>query len=347
MKRKNEHTLIVRKRWIAVLVSLIAAIAIGVTCALCINPSKKVGVEGVDGGEVVTSTTATYSTANGTYNFTTASGNIANNKAGRLVNGDILNFSYSGGKTTITLPKGTYKLEVWGAQGGQGRYDYLTANPGKGGYSYGTINLASTTTAYVYPGGQGSIGRYRSTGSPVAGGFNGGGNSGYNGSSNYNNGGGSGGGGTDIRIGTDSLYARVIVAGGGGAGGNSWSVSAANGGAGGGASGQDGTSGGTSGAAAGSNNWGAPGGGGKATSGGVAGRYSSISVTANPGTFGVGGSGYTGNKNSAGGGGGGGWYGGGAGCQGHSAGSGAGGGGSGYVYTSSTAGSYPSAGRRK
>jgi len=32
--------------------------------------------------------------------------------------GDILNFDYTGTVQTVTLPKGTYKLECWGAQGG-------------------------------------------------------------------------------------------------------------------------------------------------------------------------------------------------------------------------------------
>jgi hypothetical protein len=32
-----------------------------------------------------------------------------------IQNGDIINCSYSGSVKTITLPKGTYKLECWGA----------------------------------------------------------------------------------------------------------------------------------------------------------------------------------------------------------------------------------------
>ncbi|MFR4462320.1 MAG: glycine rich domain-containing protein [Bacteroides xylanisolvens] len=48
--------------------------------------------------------------------------------------GDILNFDYT--VQTVSLPKGTYKLECWGAQGG-----YSSSNSGievgmggKGGY---------------------------------------------------------------------------------------------------------------------------------------------------------------------------------------------------------------------
>lgn len=257
-----------------------------------------------------------------------------------LKTGDILNCPYSGTYKNIALPKGTYKLECWGAQGGQGRYDYLSADPGKGGYSQGILSLTTNTSLYLYSGGMGQAGLQNATGNPVLGGFNGGGNSGQNGSSNHNNGGGSGGGASDIRIGSTSLYARVIVAGGGGAGGNSWSGSAATGGYGGGTTGGDGASGGTGNLSAGTNNWGSPGGSGSQTSGGVAGIYST--GNGNPGSFGQGGSGCVSANNSAGGGGGGGWYGGGAGAQGYSAGSGGGGGGSGYVYTSSTASNYPS-----
>ena len=252
-----------------------------------------------------------------------------------------VDYSYTGAVQTATLKAGTHKLEVWGAEGGEGSYDYLSAQGGKGGYSYGTLTLTSDTNVFIYVGGQGQHGLKNSTGSPVKGGFNGGGNSGYNGSSNNNNGGASGGGASDIRIGVDSLYSRVIVAGGGGGGGNSWSNSAATGGAGGGLNGIDGSSGGQSGASAGSSNWGSPGGKGSQTSGGVAGSYGSYAGST--GSFGQGGNGYSGTTNSsAGAGGGSGWYGGGPGSQGNSAGSGGGGGGSGYVYTSSTASSYPS-----
>ena len=111
-------------------------------------------------------------------------------------------FDYTGGAQSIQLLPGTYKLEVWGAQGGVG---YSNSAGGKGGYSSGVIVLSRPTTFYVYVGGN--------PGSTVAGGFNGGGS----GNQNRNDNGG-GGGGTDMRIGSTSLYARVIVAGGGGGG---------------------------------------------------------------------------------------------------------------------------------
>ena len=69
--------------------------------------------------------------------------------------GDILNCPYSGTYKTLTLPKGQYKLEVWGAQGG---YRSSTTYGGKGGYSVGTINLTTRTTVYLYAGGAGNTG---------------------------------------------------------------------------------------------------------------------------------------------------------------------------------------------
>lgn len=128
--------------------------------------------------------------------------------------GDILNFDYTGAVQSITLPKGIYKLECWGAQGG-----YSSSNSGievgmggKGGYSVGTITLNQKTPIYIYAGGVGSI----SGNGKADGGFPNGGSSW---ASNASEGAGGGGGSSDIRIGTDSLHARVIVAGGGGGGG--------------------------------------------------------------------------------------------------------------------------------
>ena len=129
--------------------------------------------------------------------------------------GDKLNFAYTGKVQTVTLPKGTYKLEVWGAQGG---YRSSSSYGGMGGYSVGTLTLKSKTTVYVYAGGSGNTGK-------TSGGFNGGGSR-----ETYNG----GGGGSDIRLRKDSLYARVIVAGGGGSDG----ASSRQGGYGGGDTGQ-------------------------------------------------------------------------------------------------------------
>ena len=196
----------------------------------------------------------------------------------------------------ITLGKGAHTLEVWGAQGGA----YNSYVGGKGGYSKGTLTLTEETTAFVYVGG------YPGTAKTA----------GFNGGSGTNNYGGGGGGASDIRLGTDSLYARVIVAGGGGGAG----YRSATGGAGGGTSGVAGSGTGTY----------AHGGGGTQTSGGTSAN------TSGAGTFGTGG----GSTSISGGGGGGGWYGGGHGQSGSQ--DSAGGGGSGYVYTADTASNCPS-----
>lgn len=225
-----------------------------------------------------------------------------------------MDFSYTGAVQTTTLAKGKYTIECWGAQGGY-------TGGGNGGYSVGTIELTAETTLYIYVGGQGSIGKLS------AGGFNGGGASGYHAS--Y---GGSGGGASDVRIGTDSLYARVIVAGGGGGG----FTSSYTGGVGGGTSGSAGKGYTTT----------TAGKGGTQTAGGAAGYYST-SLTGTAGTFGVGGNAATNSSSyNRATGGGGGWYGGGGtGYRNSSSyyarGSGGAGGGSGYVYTSDTAASYP------
>lgn len=233
----------------------------------------------------------------------------------QIKTGDILNCPYSGSSKSITLPKGTYKLEVWGAEGG---YRSSASYSGKGGYSIGTITLTEKTTLYLYAGGSGRTGG-------TAGGFNGGGKRG----SYYG-----GGGGSDIRVGTDSLYARVIVAGGGGSDGATNKSGKYGGGANGGIA---------------TENYGSIGYGGTQTgcSGGTSyvTTTQSTSTTAQSGTycgFGFGGNGIT-YANGYGGSGGGGWYGG---CGSYPDGSGdddrGGGGGSGYIYTSSTASNYPS-----
>lgn len=114
-------------------------------------------------------------------------------------NFDFQNFTYY----KVAVPtSGQYKFEVWGAQGG-------CNSGGKGGYSTGLVQLNSGDTLYVYVGGKGLCSS--ETIYSLMGGWNGGGFA-YKGS--YIT--GSGGGATDIRIQTNSLYSRAIVAGGGG-----------------------------------------------------------------------------------------------------------------------------------
>lgn len=231
----------------------------------------------------------------------------------------VYEFDYTGAVQSKTLNAGTYRLQCWGAQGGS----YSTTYGGKGGYSVGDLTLSTTTTLYIYVGGQGSG---SNTATTLTGGFNGGGG-GYGGASYYF---GSGGGGTDIRVGTDSLYARVIVAGGGGGCGSQSTSSSRRyaGGYGGG------TSGGTGSQRSTSYRGGT---GGSATAKGTSYNGSTADPTnynADLATFGVGGGRTSGTNRTAGGGGG--WYGGGFSA------SGGGGGGSGYVYTTSTKNNYPS-----
>jgi prepilin-type N-terminal cleavage/methylation domain-containing protein len=124
-------------------------------------------------------------------------------------------FPYLKGHYVVNVQtSGTYKLEVWGAEGSGIRLSGNTSSGrgGTGGYSSGIINLTSGTTLYIYTGGTGKS----SSQGTGTGGFNGGG-SGY--SSSIWEPGNGGGGATDIRIGGTSLYQRVIVAGGGGGGG--------------------------------------------------------------------------------------------------------------------------------
>ena len=228
-------------------------------------------------------------------------------------------YAYTGEMQSAILSPGIYTFECWGAQGGSAGGGV----GGKGGYSVGTLLLTSSATVYIYVGGHGAG---RTSSGLSAGGFNGGGDA-YVSRSTYNN--GSGGGASDIRIGQDSLYARVIVAGGGGGYGRYNSSNVFEGGYGGGASGGDGIGTGA-GATSGK--------GGTQTSVGDSyyGNNQNSTTYGNLAGFGVGGGAISGVTSYQTNGGGGGWYGGG-----YSQRAGAGGG-SGYVYTSSSASNYPS-----
>lgn len=184
-----------------------------------------------------------------------------------------------------------------------------------GGYSEGTLSLAEQTTLYLYTGGQGGNSSSSIQNTITAGGFNGGGKGKVRYYSKRYTSSGGGGGASDIRIGQDSLYARVIVAGGGGGDSGEGSLYTKV--------------------------------GGGTTSGSAVTEYQATQTKAGTnGSFGVGANstGY-GNYNYGPGGGGGGWYGGGASTS--VSDSNAeyrkyNGGGSGYVYSSSTASDYPS-----
>ena len=149
-------------------------------------------------------------------------------------------FAYTSDVIEYIVPaSGTYKLELWGASGGNKN----NFTGGLGSYVSGYIYLAKNTPLYLYIGGEGVEGT-------VTGGYNGG--SGViSGQETY---GSPGGGATDIRLvngewsSFESLKSRIIVAAGGG-GANNRNITSAtdlklygagNGGAGGGLTGYQG-----------------------------------------------------------------------------------------------------------
>ena len=155
-----------------------------------------------------------------TASFSIASTAFCAYSAGQVVK----TFDYNGGIQSLKIPcNGTYKLEVWGAQGGNSAHG---GTGGKGGYSYGNKTLTTSNTLYIGVGGQGTY--YGESYHPTTGDTNGG----------YNGGGAlvntywfsyttTGGGATHIALNTNrgelKNYASyksevLIVAGGGGAG---------------------------------------------------------------------------------------------------------------------------------
>ena len=57
----------------------------------------------------------------------------------RIEAGMVLDFAYTGAAQEITLPKGTYRLECWGAQGGDAKATH--AFGGHGGFASGVLKL--------------------------------------------------------------------------------------------------------------------------------------------------------------------------------------------------------------
>ena len=102
----------------------------------------------------------------------------------------VMDFAYTGTAQAISLPRGQYIIECWGAQGGS----YSSYYGGAGGYSVGTITLTKNSTdLYIYVGGQPEA--TTSTGE-TPGGFNGGGK-GCSRTYNYSSYGQGGGAGTN------------------------------------------------------------------------------------------------------------------------------------------------------
>lgn len=134
--------------------------------------------------------------------------------------GSIVNFTYPCGNEKTDchplegyFPKGTYKLELWGAEGGRA-FNQLG---GYGGYSTGKITFSSRTRAFLYIGAQGpsTTSGYSALSKKA---FNGGGSGRQSHDTSYMA--SSGGGSTDIRLLEDDVYHRLIISGGGGGPGN-------------------------------------------------------------------------------------------------------------------------------
>ncbi|MDR0551583.1 MAG: hypothetical protein LBG72_06160 [Spirochaetaceae bacterium] len=134
-------------------------------------------------------------------------------------------FTATGAVQPWTAPAaGSYKIEVWGAQGantGNGQSNIVsgfTGNRkiqygGKGGYSYGEIDLGLGNVFYINVGKQGQ--NITASTIPTAGGWNGGGKGGKGGGGTAGTG-GAGGDASDVRFVRNDAHSRIIVAGGGG-----------------------------------------------------------------------------------------------------------------------------------
>lgn len=107
------------------------------------------------------------------------------------------NSNFTCGGIKLNIKKGTYLLEVWGAQGG-----YSSPKEGLyGGYSYALVDFPKDQTIYLYIGGIGDL--YTGVDRLTNKAFNGGGSGCYYG----------GGGATDFRV-DNYLSSRFLIAGG-------------------------------------------------------------------------------------------------------------------------------------
>ncbi len=227
---------------------------------------------------------------------------------------DPFNFGFTGSVQTFTAPYDSlYKIELWGAQGGNNG----SLLGGRGAYTAGTVALNKDQTLYIQVGGQGKLSGTVSNNQ--TGGYNGGGEGRpYNGQT-Y---GAGSGGATDIRLvgGTwndaTSLRSRIMVAGAG-SGISNWMYPVSNASPGGGLVGYNGRE------YRSWSNYYANATGGTQTAGGNAGCGYRCATN---GSFGIGGM----PEYSHGSGGGGGYYGGGGGSYNSSV-VGSGGGGSSYI----------------
>ena len=113
-----------------------------------------------------------------------------------FINQMIANYDYTGAVQKFVAPMdGIYRLEVWGAQGGDGFRDFtIVSNNFYAGYSSGIISLKKDEIIYVSVGGQGTAAK---AGNSSAGGWNGGGAGDWDHSDDESCGGG--GGATSIQ----------------------------------------------------------------------------------------------------------------------------------------------------
>ena len=125
----------------------------------------------------------------------------------------------------VVFPPGRYRIELWGAQGGDSRIqntDNIRLDSGaKGAYVSGDIHITRTKAMYLYIGGRGEN-QWSTVQALSKGGYNGGGNGGVDlCDGTYPESGSGGGGATDLRLipaendELASLKSRIIVAAGG------------------------------------------------------------------------------------------------------------------------------------
>lgn len=170
-------------------------------------------------GKVITNTNQLTEPGNHTVEFTVTNGAdlvATGTRTIKITYEFTQEFTYTGNYQTFKAPiSGTYELYAYGA-GACSSATYPTT----GGQVKGRIHLNKDTTLYVYVGGRGSAG------TNVAGGWNGGGASGYQYTAVWGTVvPGSGGGATDFRLtagawnDSTSLHSRILVAAGGSCGG--------------------------------------------------------------------------------------------------------------------------------
>jgi len=229
----------------------------------------------------------------------------------------------------VDLAPGVWRLEAWGASGGQGHSVVTTmARSAWGGYTQTHIRVEVPTRVYVLPGGAGANSLGFGFGERVPGGWNGGGDGFVNQLNTASqHGSGGGGGASHISLASGQLNsapvrAGIIIVAGGGGGSAPNNTSNARGGTGGGLSGANavGSGGGLGGTQAA---------GGAMAAGGI---HGVLVANATVGVAGLGGDGMLTTTIGAGGGGGG-WFGGSGGRRrtASTASTGGGGGGSGHI----------------